>query len=443
MRDEPPREAHLSSQRSRRHVSALATRRAGATMTLMAIDFTLTPALEDIRLRVRTFINHVVKPGEAKMGAHGEMDRKEYVSLLLAMRQEAKDAGLWLPQMPNEWGGMGLGHVELAMVQAEAAKSSYGPFVLNCQAPDEGNMHTLLHWATPDQKEKYLRPLCDGHKMSCFAMTEPEVAGSDPTLIRTTAIKDGDEWVINGHKWFISNARRAAFAILLARTEDNPDLPQAANTAFIVDIPSEGWNRVREVETMHGGSGHSEIVIEDLRVPAANVLGGRGQGHRLGQYRLGPARLAHCMRWLAQAEGALDMMVERALNRFSHGSVLAEKQGIQWLIADSAMELYQSKLMVLHAAYRIDNGLDFTSEVSMAKHHVANTLWKVIDRAIQVHGALGYSTDTPLADMLKQARWSRFADGADEIHQQTIARNVIASWEEHGNLQAALGDLTL
>src|SRR4051812_10470741 len=170
MRDEPHRGAHLSSQRSARHVSALVERGAGATMTAMAIDFTLTPALEEIRLRVRTFINDVVKPGEAKMGAHGEMDRKEYVSLLLAMRQDAKDAGLWLPQMPKEWGGMGLGHVELAMVQAEAAKASYGPFVLNCQAPDEGNMHTLLHWATPEQKEKYLRPLCDGHKMSCFAM---------------------------------------------------------------------------------------------------------------------------------------------------------------------------------------------------------------------------------------------------------------------------------
>src|SRR3954467_554082 len=443
MRDEPPREAHLSSQRSRRHVSALATRRAGATMTLMAIDFTLTPALEDIRLRVRTFINHVVKPGEAKMGAHGEMDRKEYVSLLLAMRQEAKDAGLWLPQMPNEWGGMGLGHVELAMVQAEAAKSSYGPFVLNCQAPDEGNMHTLLHWATPEQKEKYLRPLCDGHKMSCFAMTEPEVAGSDPTLIRTTAIKDGDEWVINGHKWFISNARRAAFAILLARTEDNPDLPQAANTAFLVDIPSPGWNRVREVETMHGGSGHSEIVIEDLRVPNDNMLGGRGQGHLLGQYRLGPARLAHCMRWIAQAEIALDMMVDRSLNRYSHGSLLAEKQGIQWMIAESTIELYQCKLMVLHSAYKIDRKEDFKSEVSMTKHFVANALNRIIDRAIQVHGALGYSKDTPLADMFLHARWARFADGADEIHLMRTAERAISAYRDHGTTRAATGNLPL
>ena len=175
------------------------------------------------------------------------------------MRAKAQEEGLWLPHMPKEWGGMGLGHVELAMVQAEAAKTRLGPWVINCQAPDEGNMHTLLHWGTEEQKEKYLRPLCEGRAMSCFAMTEPEVAGSDPTLIQTHAYQDGDEWVINGHKWFISNAHRSQFAILIARTEDDPDLPQAANTAFLVDIPSEGWTEVREVETMHGSTGHSEI----------------------------------------------------------------------------------------------------------------------------------------------------------------------------------------
>ena len=193
--------------------------------------------------------------------------------------------------------------------------------------------------------------------------------------------------MLNGHKWFISNAHRANFAILIARTEDDPDLPQAANTAFIVDLPSDGWTEVRQIETMHGGTGHSEIRIEDLRVHESQMLGGRGQGHLLGQYRLGPARLAHCMRWIAQAETALDMMVDRSLNRFSHGSLLAEKQGIQWIIADSAMELYQSKLMVLHAAYKIDRGEDFSAEVSMAKHFVANMLNRVIDRSIQVHGA--------------------------------------------------------
>ena len=406
----------------------------------MSIDFTLSPEVEQIRLRVRTFITDVVRPAE---GALAELRGKERLKALVALRERAKAAGLWLPHMPTEWGGMGLGHVELAMVQSEAARASYGPWVLNCQAPDEGNMHTLLHWGTDAQKEKYLRPLLEGWTMSCFAMTEPEVAGSDPTLIRTHAYQDGDEWVVNGHKWFISNASRASFAILLARTEDDPDLPQAANTGFIVDIPSDGWNRVREVATMHGSSGHSEIVIEDLRIPAANMLGGRGQGHRLGQYRLGPARLAHCMRWIAQAEMALDMMVARSLDRFSHGSLLAEKQGIQWLIADSAMEMYQCKLMVLHAAYKIDNGMDFTSEVSMAKHFVANSLNRIIDRSIQVHGALGYSTDTPLAHMFQQARWARFADGADEIHQMRIAQRTIAAWKDHGSTRTATGNLPL
>ncbi len=409
----------------------------------MSIDFTLTPELEDMRTRVRTFVEQVVKPGEAEIGSVEDISREDYVRILVGMRAQAQEAGIWLPHMPEEWGGMGLGHVELAMVQAEAAKARLGPWVLNCQAPDEGNMHTLLHWATEEQKENYLKPLCKGVKTSCFAMTEPEVAGSDPTLIQTRAYQDGDEWVINGHKWFISNAHRANFAILIARTEDDPDLPQAANSAFIVDIPSEGWTEVREVETMHGSTGHSEIRIEDLRVPAGAMLGGRGQGHLLGQYRLGPARLAHCMRWIAQAEMALDMMVDRSLNRFSHGSLLAEKQGIQWMIADSTMELYQAKLMVLHAAYRVDNKLDFKSEVSMAKHFVANALGRIIDRSIQVHGALGYSTDTPLASMYQHARWARFADGADEVHQMRIAQRTIAAYMDTGSTRTATGDLPL
>lgn len=407
----------------------------------MAIDFTLAPEHEEIRKRVRAFIQGTVVP---TMGDLKEGDRDEYLRVLFHLRTLAKAEGLWLPHMPKEWGGMGLGHVELAMVQSEAAKTRIGPWVLNCMAPDEGNMHTLLHWASNEQKETYLQPLLDGHKMSCFAMTEPEVAGSDPTLIRTEAVQDGDEWVINGHKWFISNARRANFAILIARTEkDVPEGSRGANTAFLVDLPNPGWQDVREVETMHGSTGHSEIVIKDLRLPDSAILGGRGNGHRLGQYRLGPARLAHCMRWISQAETALDMMVDRALNRYSHGSLLAEKQGIQWLIADSAMELYQCKLMVLHAASKIDKGEDFRTEVSMAKHFVAGSLNRIVDRAIQVHGALGYSTDTPLANMFQHARWARFADGADEIHQMRIAERTIAAYQATGSTASATGGLPL
>jgi acyl-CoA dehydrogenase len=406
----------------------------------MAIDFTLAPEHEEIRARVRAFVQGTVIP--AVEGLEG--NREEYLRVLFELRRQARSEGLWLPHMPKEWGGMGLGHVGLAMVQAEAAKVRVGPWVLNCAAPDEGNMHTLLHWGNDEQKERYLRPLLDGTKTSCFAMTEPEVAGSDPTLIRTKAVEDGGEWVIDGHKWFISNARRASFAILIAKTElDMPEGSRGANSAFLVDLPQQGWNDVREVETMHGSTGHSEIVITGLRLLGGQMLGGRGNGHRLGQYRLGPARLAHCMRWISQAETALDMMVDRALNRYSHGSPLAEKQGIQWLIADSAMELYQSKLMVLHAASKIDKGEDFRTEVSMAKHFVANSLNRIIDRAIQVHGALGYSTDTPLAEMFQHARWARFADGADEIHQMRIAERTIAAYRATGSTNAATGGLPL
>ena len=405
------------------------------------IDFSFPAEVEEIRLKVRNFMDTVVRPA---WDATDQSDRSAVVKTIVGLRKQARDEEhLWLPHMPAEWGGMGLGSTAMAAVSAEAAKVSIGPFVLNAQAPDEGNQHTLLHWGTPEQKEKYLRPLCEGSTRSCFAMTEPEVAGSDPTLIKTFAYRDGDEWVINGHKWFISGARGAKFALLIARTEEDPDLPQAANSCFIVDLPNPAFRIVRDIHTMSGGHNPGEIMIEDLRVPAENMLGGRGQGHLLGQYRLGPARLAHCMRWIGQAEIALDMMVKRSLERFSHGSLLAEKQGIQWMIADSAMELYQSKLMVLHAAYKLENKLDFISEVSMAKHFVANSLWKITDRAIQVHGALGYSTDTPLANMLTQARWSRFADGADEIHQMRIAQRTIAAYKDFGSTTKATGDLPL
>ena len=409
----------------------------------MAIDFSFTEEVELVRHKVREFIAKVVRPCEEEIEKN-EGDRKTLVENVIKMRQAAQEWGLWLPHMPEEYGGMGLGHVAMAAVSAEAAKSRFGPFALNASAPDEGNMHTLHHWGTPEQKAKYLKGLCDGRMRSCFAMTEPEVAGSDPTLIQTRAVADGDDFVINGHKWFISGAHGAQFAILIARTEDDPEVPQATNTAFLVDIPSEGWEIVRDIHTMSGPShNHCEIRITNLRVSKNAILGGLGQGHRLGQYRLGPARLAHCMRWIGQAETALDMTVDRALKRFAHGSLLAEKQGIQWMIADSTMELYQCKLMVLHAAYKIDRGENFTSEVSMAKHFVANALNRIIDRAIQVHGALGYSTDTPLAHMATQARWARFADGADEVHQWRIAQRTIEAYTKTGSVKSAAGDLPL
>ena len=407
----------------------------------MTIDFTLPPEVEEVRVRVRTFMEAEVRPVQQRL-EHNESERRAYVEEIVKLRAKAKEQGLWNPHLPAEWDGMGLGPTAMAFVSAEAARvGGIGPYVINAQAPDEGNMHTLLHWATPEQKEKYLRPLAEGRSRSCFAMTEPEVAGSDPTLIETKAVKDGDDWVINGHKWFISGARGASFAILIACTDPDADPPQARNTAFLVDMPSEGWEIVRDIDTMAGRGNHCEIRLTDVRVSDDSILGGRGKGHLLGQARLGPARLAHCMRWIGQAEVALEMLVDRALKRYAHGSYLAEKQAIQWMMADSAMELYAGKLMVLHAAFKIENGLPFKQEVSFAKHHVANALWRIVDRAIQVHGALGYSTDTPLAEMLRHARAARLVDGADEVHQQTIARNVIAAYKEHASTRSATGEL--
>jgi acyl-CoA dehydrogenase len=412
----------------------------------MSIDFTLPPDVEEIRKRVRAFMDAEVRPAEEKLYANAsiphEPDRGDVVRMIVELRQKAREWEVWLPHMPAEWGGLGLSITAMAFVSAEAARTRFGPFILNAQAPDEGNQHTLLHHANDEQKERYLRPLLEGRVRSCFAMTEPEVAGSDPTGIRTTAVLDepAGEWVVNGHKWFISGAKGASFAILIAKTDPDADPPQASNSAFIVDLPAEGWEIVRDVNTMAGHGNHCEIRITDLRVPNESILGGRGNGHLLGQARLGPARLAHCMRWIGQTELALEMLVKRAEERQLHGAPLAEKQAIQWMMADSAMELYAAKLMVLHAAYKIENEQPFRQEVSFAKHHVANMLWKVVDRAIQVHGALGYSTDTPLERMLKHARSARLVDGADEVHQALIARNVRAAVAADGHARAATGD---
>ncbi|MBD3647337.1 MAG: acyl-CoA dehydrogenase family protein [Pseudomonadales bacterium] len=409
----------------------------------MAIDFTFDQEVEDARQMMRTFLHENVRKEFAALRAKKDVSREDWGKLIRELRERAKAEGYWCPHMPQDVGGMGLGVTALAAVSAEAAKVPMGPYIINCQAPDEGNMHTLLHFGTDEQKEKYLKPLIEGTKRSCFSMTEPEVSGSDPTLIQTTAVEDGDEWVINGHKWFTSGANGADFAIVIARTDPDASVPQARNSAFIVDTDTPGFDIVRDVETMGGRNNHPEIKYNDVRVPRENMLGERGGGHKLGQVRLGPARLAHCMRWLGQIETALEMLIERAQNRFTHGSLLSEKQSIQWMMSDSAMELYAAKLMVLHAAYKIENGMDFRQEVSMAKHHVANTLWRVVDRAMQVHGALGYSTDTPWAGMMQQARWARIADGADEVHQMRIADLLMRAYNEDGSINRGIGGLPL
>jgi acyl-CoA dehydrogenase len=375
-----------------------------------------------------------VAPAEERMRKEGHWRKG-----LAALREQARAEGLWAPHMPGEFGGMGLGPLAMAFVSAECGRTTMGAYVLNCHAPDEGNMHTMLHHATAVQKEQWLRPLVDGKIRSCFAMTEPEVAGSDPTGIRTHAERDGDHWMLNGHKWFISGAVGAAFGIVIAKTDPDAQPPQARNTAFIVPFDSPGVVLVRDIETMAGRGNHCELRFENVRVPDANILGGRGQGHRLGQARLGPARLAHCMRWIGNAEKALEMLTKRALERRLHGGTLADKQLIQAMMAESAIELYAGKLMVLHAAYLIEKGLPFRQEVSIAKHHVANMLWRIADRAVQVHGALGYSTDTPLESMLRHARSARLVDGADEVHLSQIAQHVMEAVRADGSTRRATG----
>ncbi|MFP6796809.1 MAG: acyl-CoA dehydrogenase family protein [Pseudomonadales bacterium] len=408
----------------------------------MAIDFTFPEEVEDARLLVKKFMQETVQPKMAEL-RDTEASGDTWRTAIKELRATARQQGLWNPHMPEEWEGMGLGITAVAAMSAEAVKTPYGPYLINCQAPDEGNMHTMLHFGTEEQKEKWLRPLCEGTARSCFSMTEPEVAGSDPTQIQTSAVKEGDEWVINGHKWFTSGARGADFAIVIAKTDPDAEIAQARNSAFIVPTNTPGFEIVRDVQTMGGGGGHPELRYNDVRVPQENMLGEQGGGHKLGQVRLGPARLAHCMRWIGQIEQALEMLVDRAQKRYAHGSLLSEKQGIQWMMAESAMELYSSKLMVLHAAYKIENEMDFRAEVSMAKHHVANALWKTVDRALQVHGALGYSNDSPLADMLINARWARIADGSDEVHLMRIADMVIRSYNDTGSVNHAVGDLPL
>ena len=299
----------------------------------MAIDFSLPPEVTAVRERVRAFLTQEVAPAihSLKTGR----DLAAWRPTLQRLREKAKADGLWAPHMPREWGGMGLGPMAMAFVSAECGRSEFGAYILNCHAPDEGNMHTLLHFGTPEQKQKYLRPLVDGECRSCFAMTEPEVAGSDPTGIRTQAVKHGDRWVIDGHKWFISGAHGARFAIVIAKTDPDANPPQARNSAFLVETDNPGWKIVRDIETMAGKGNHCEIRLENCVVSDAALFGGRGQGHRLGQVRLGPARLAHCMRWIGNAEVALEMSAKRALERELHGGVLADKQGIQWQLAES------------------------------------------------------------------------------------------------------------
>ncbi len=395
------------------------------------IDFSISPELEDIRRRITALMDEYVYQNEDKVIEHEGLP----VDLERELQQKVKDARLWAPNLPKQWGGMGIGYVGQALVNEIIGRSVIAPRVFGSAAPDAGNAELLIIAANEAQQERYLRPLAAGDVRSCFAMTEPEVSGSDPTGLRTTAVRKGSEWVINGHKWFISGAIGSAFAIVMAVTDASAE-PRKRASMIIVPAETAGFEIIRAVGVMGSGGvgGHCEIRFENCRVPAENLLGKVGEGFKLAQARLGPGRIQHCMRWLGAAERSFEMMCRYALERESFGEPLANKQTVQNWIADSAAEINAARMMTLHAAWKLDRGEDARIEISLIKFYGARVLHDVIDRAIQVHGALGYSKDTPLEMFYRDARAARIYDGPDEVHRMVVAQRILEQFRNEAKL---------
>jgi acyl-CoA dehydrogenase len=392
-----------------------------------AMDFTLTPRLEELKARVSEFLDRHVYPVEQEIIAQSDEVRPgvPYPPALLPLRKKAKVDGLWNLFLPDDRYGAGLTNWEYGVLCELMGRSVVAPAVFNCAAPDTGNVEILAEFGTDAQKKQWLEPLLAGDIRSCFSMTEPEVAGSDPTLLRTRAKRDGDSWVINGHKWFTSGAVGASVAIVMAVTD--PDAaPHLRASMILVSVDAPGFDLVRPVSVMGhtGGGGHCEIRYDDCRVPASSLLGPEGAGFLIAQARLGPGRIHHCMRAIGAAERALEMMCRRANTRIAFGEPLGQKQFVQEFIATSRMEIDQARLLTLYAAWKMDTvgKKEARQEISMIKVVAANVVMQVLDRAIQVHGALGVSDDTPLALMWRSLRMLRLADGPDEVHKQVIAR---------------------
>jgi len=387
------------------------------------MDFSYSPELQALTERVRRFVDDVVIPLEA----HADADPVSGLPLpmLQDARAKAKAAGLWSPTMPQDLGGMGLSLQEIVPIFEAAGRSLIGPSVFNCAAPDEGNMHLLKMFANAEQREQYLKPLVAGEVFSGFAMTEPAPGvGSDPSMLRTTAVRDGDAWVINGHKWWTTGAGIASFLIIMARTgEDN----RKGATLFLAPIDTAGIELVRLVPHMGEPDlgGHGEVRFNDLRLPHSAILGEVGQGFAQVQARLGPARLTHCMRWTGIAQRALEIAAHYANEREAFGAKLGGHQSIQWMLADSDLELHAGRLMIQQAAWLLEHGEQARRETSMAKVWVAESVNRVIDRAIQICGGLGISRDLPLSRWYEAARAFRIYDGASEVHRMVIARQVL------------------
>jgi acyl-CoA dehydrogenase len=381
----------------------------------------------DARGRYRAFMDERVYPNEAAIGR----DDDEALALLEELRGLAREAGLWAPHVPPEAGGTGLGFLYYACLNEEIGRSTYAQLVFGCQAPDAGNAEILHMFGTDEQKERFLRPLVAGEARSFFAMTEPEVSGSDPTLLRTRAERDGDDWVIDGHKWFSSGADGASFAIVFAITDPAAE-SHRRGSLILVPADTPGLEVVRAVPVLgHAGRGwntHCEVRLTGVRVPVANTLGGEGDAFLLAQKRLGPGRIHHVMRWLGQMQRAFEHMCRYANEREAFGGTLGEKQTVQNWIADSAAEIQACRLLTMDAARKIDAGSEARVEVSALKFYAARVLCEVIDRAIQVHGARGLTDETPLAQMALNARAARIYDGPDEVHRMVVARQILKAF---------------
>jgi acyl-CoA dehydrogenase len=407
----------------------------------MAIDFEIPEDAKKIRERVRQWVHDECIPAEKKLLAGAD-----YKETLGALRKKARAQGLWCPFIPKEYGGMALGPLANALVQMELGESYLGALSMNTQGPDDATMLTLLQNGTEYQKEKFLKPLLNGEKRICYSMTE-KAAGADATGMQTRAEKKGnDTYVLNGEKWFSSAASVADIALVMAKTDPNAPRHQQFST-FLVELPNPGYKIKRNIKTMgiEGplshilGGGHAEIEIKDLEVPADNLLGGEGNGFNMGQHRLAYGRLRHGMHNVAMAQRALDMATAHVTKRTTFGKPLHERQAVQFMLADCASELYIARLMLMHIAYKAEKGLDLRNENGIAKVFLAHMVHKVVDTAIQLHGALGYSMDTPLAAWYTHIRSQRLVDGPDEVHRWTTGRNVIKAYQKFGTTASAAG----
>jgi len=387
----------------------------------------MTPEVRELRERVRVFMEEYVYPGEPVL----DREDDEAEALLKDLQARVKAAGMWAPFIGPEAGGTGRGFLPYAYLNEVIGRSFWAQLVFGCQAPDTGNAEILHLYGTQEQRERWLYPLVAGEIRSYFAMTEPEVSGADPTGLRSSAVVDGDHWVIDGHKWFSSGAEGAALAIVMVVTEPEAP-PHRRMSQIIVPADTPGVEVVRAVPTMghrgHGWTTHCEVRFDGARVPLTNLLGERGDGFRIAQKRLGPGRIHHVMRWLGQMQRAFELLCARALEREAFGGPLADKQTVQNWIADSVAEIQACRLLTLDAAYKIDQGDEARVEISVIKFYAARVLHEVIDRAVQVHGALGLTDQTPLSSMYRQARAARVYDGPDEVHRMVVSRRVLRAF---------------